>query len=404
MFGGGASLAEELHSVEELQSVEELGASPRGGDLGLREASRSFTAWRSLELRHVFEELHNVEELGVSPRGVEDELLLVEDGFRASLVEDGFRALLGWRLRVRLAVVMGGGGGRSGDGGGEGRSRAENRIAVEGARESIHSNQSRTRAAAAAMALVSRLLSRSRQLYAGQIFFQHDHGMPVRSYAKEASASNLPPLKGDEMLRNIFYDVKNKFETAFSVLRKEKITIDPDDPAAVSQYAKVIKTIREKADLLSESQKIKYAIDLQTQDIPDARTYLLTLQEIRIKYIILLDAFSAQNGLADDIGAEPLMMEALEKVEKEIKKPLLRSDKKNMSLLLAEFDKVNKKLGIKKEDLPKYEEQLELKVAKEDLDGLKKDAIEAMETQLKREEFKDEELVDVKSLDIRNFF
>jgi hypothetical protein len=37
------------------------------------------------------------------------------------------------------------------------------------------------------------------------------------------------------------------------------------------------------------------------------------------------------------------MMEALEKVEKDIKKPLLRSDKKNMALLIAEFDKINKK-------------------------------------------------------------
>jgi hypothetical protein len=37
------------------------------------------------------------------------------------------------------------------------------------------------------------------------------------------------------------------------------------------------------------------------------------------------------------------MMEALEKVEKDIKKPLLRSDKKNMALLVAEFDKINKK-------------------------------------------------------------
>ncbi|KAG6485235.1 hypothetical protein ZIOFF_053768 [Zingiber officinale] len=97
------------------------------------------------------------------------------------------------------------------------------------------------------------------------------------------------------------------------------------------------------------------------------------------------------------------MMKALEKVEKEIKKSLLRSDKKNMALLLAEFDNINKKLGIRKEDLPKYEEQLELKIAKEDLEGLKKDALEAMEIQLKREEFKDEEMVDVKSLDIRNF-
>ncbi|XP_042430666.1 probable ATP synthase 24 kDa subunit, mitochondrial isoform X1 [Zingiber officinale] len=253
------------------------------------------------------------------------------------------------------------------------------------------------------MALVPRLLSRSRQirwrgqissdlLYAGQIILQHDHVMAVRSFAKEASPSNLPPLKGDEILKNIFYEVKNKYETAFGVLRKEKITIDPDDLAAVSQYAKVIKTIREKADLLSESQKIKYIIDQQTQDIPDARTYLLTLQEIRIK-----------NGLTDDLGAEALMMKALEKVEKEIKKSLLRSDKKNMALLLAEFDNINKKLGIRKEDLPKYEEQLELKIAKEDLEGLKKDALEAMEIQLKREEFKDEEMVDVKSLDIRNF-
>ena len=48
------------------------------------------------------------------------------------------------------------------------------------------------------------------------------------------------------MLKGIFYEVKNKFETALGILRKEKITIDPDDPAAVSQYAKVMKTVREK--------------------------------------------------------------------------------------------------------------------------------------------------------------
>lgn len=37
------------------------------------------------------------------------------------------------------------------------------------------------------------------------------------------------------------------------------------------------------------------------------------------------------------------MMEALEKVEKDIKKPLMRNDKKGMALLMAEFDKINKK-------------------------------------------------------------
>ncbi|KAA8530951.1 hypothetical protein F0562_005682 [Nyssa sinensis] len=239
------------------------------------------------------------------------------------------------------------------------------------------------------MALASRILSNSKQLHAGQFLLQRKHAVPVRFFAKEAAR---PALKGDEMLKNIFLEVKKKFETAMGILRKEKITIDPDDPAAVSQYAKVMKTVREKADMFSESQRIQYTIQTRTQGIPDARTYLLTLKEIRIK-----------RGLSDDLGAEAMMMDALEKVEKELKKPLMRNDKKGMGLLVAEFDKINKKLGIRKEDLPKYEEQLEHKIAKAQLEELKKDALEAMETQKKREEFKDEEMVDVKSIDIRNF-
>ncbi|KAJ8650703.1 hypothetical protein MRB53_003726 [Persea americana] len=239
------------------------------------------------------------------------------------------------------------------------------------------------------MAFSSRLLSRSKQFYSGHTILQREHAVPARFFSKEAAP---PALKGDEMLKNIFFEVKKKFETAMGILRKEKITIDPNDPAAVTQYAKVMKTVREKADLFSESQRIQYTIQTRTQGIPDARTYLEALKEIRIK-----------RGLTDDLGAEAMMMDALEKVEKELKKPLMRSDKKGMALLLAEFDKINKKLGIRKEDLPKYEDELELKIAKAQLEELKKDALEAMETQKKREEFKDEEMVDVKSLDIRNF-
>lgn len=50
----------------------------------------------------------------------------------------------------------------------------------------------------------------------------------------------------EEVLKDIFYEVKNKLETAIGVLRKEKITIDPEDPAAVSEYAKVMKSVRQK--------------------------------------------------------------------------------------------------------------------------------------------------------------
>jgi len=241
------------------------------------------------------------------------------------------------------------------------------------------------------MAFSSRLLSKSKQIQfcGSQITFQQTHAIPARCFAKQA---DRPVLKGDEMLKGIFLEVKNKFEAAMGILRKEKITIDPEDPAAVAQYAKVMKTVREKADLFSESQRIQFTIQSRTQDIPDARSYLLTLKEIRIK-----------RGLTDELGAEAMMFDALEKVEKELKKPLMRNDKKGMAVLMAEFDKINKKLGIRKEDLPKYEEQLELKIAKAQLEELKKDTLEAMETQKKREEFKDEEMVSPKSLDIRNF-
>jgi hypothetical protein len=60
------------------------------------------------------------------------------------------------------------------------------------------------------------------------------------------STNFIPFLHYEDLLKGIFFEVKKKFETALGVLKKEKITIDPDDSAAVSQYAQVMKTVREK--------------------------------------------------------------------------------------------------------------------------------------------------------------
>ncbi|XP_074350312.1 putative ATP synthase 24 kDa subunit, mitochondrial [Apium graveolens] len=102
--------------------------------------------------------------------------------------------------------------------------------------------------------------------------------------------------------RTFFLDAKKKFETARGVLRKEKITIDPEDPAAVSQYAEVMNTscfqsVRELT--------IKYSIATQTAHIEDVRTHMLALKEIRIK-----------RGLTVELGAEAMMMAASENVQK----------------------------------------------------------------------------------------
>lgn len=155
----------------------------------------------------------------------------------------------------------------------------------------------------------------------------------------------------------------------------------------------VMKTVREKAGLYSVGDQVKNSINDFTEGITDVRSYLDKVAEIRVK-----------TGLRDNFGIEKMRMDALDKVEKQLKKPLMRDDKKGLALLKTEFNEINKKVGIVVEDLPKYEEQLERTVAKTQLENLKKDALEAIETQKKRLGYKDEDAdIDIRTLDIRNF-
>jgi Mitochondrial ATP synthase subunit len=48
------------------------------------------------------------------------------------------------------------------------------------------------------------------------------------------------------MLKGIFLEVKKKYDTCLSIFKREKITIDPEDPASVSHYAKVWKNARKE--------------------------------------------------------------------------------------------------------------------------------------------------------------
>eukprot|EP00252_Welwitschia_mirabilis_P017684 TRINITY_DN3914_c0_g1_i1.p1 TRINITY_DN3914_c0_g1~~TRINITY_DN3914_c0_g1_i1.p1 ORF type:complete len:240 (-),score=63.79 TRINITY_DN3914_c0_g1_i1:159-878(-) len=200
-------------------------------------------------------------------------------------------------------------------------------------------------------------------------------------------------FSADEMLKETFFDVKKKFDTAYAILRQQKIEIDPDNPKAVSAYARILKTIQEKAGLYSESQRIKNTIRDFTAGIEDVRTYYEKLTEIREK-----------SGVEDTLGVEKMRMDALDKVEKQIKKPLMRNDKKGMALLQAEIDLIYKKFGVSPKDLPKMEEKLDLEFAKSELEDIKKEGEAAMEAHMKRLNLKPGDIqIDVKKLDVRNF-
>ncbi|GLJ10828.1 hypothetical protein SUGI_0135990 [Cryptomeria japonica] len=247
---------------------------------------------------------------------------------------------------------------------------------------------------------IARVLRRPVSVISGQAVCQ-DRSAILVHFSSEAptppskggSEAPMPPSKTDALLMNTLDDVTRKFKIAHEILRKEKIIIDPDDSNAVSRYMQVMKTMREKAGLYSVADQVKNSINDFTEGITDARSYLEKVAEIRVK-----------TGLYDDLGIEKMRMDALDKVEKQLKKPLMRNDKKGMALLEVEFNAINKKVGISVEDLPKYEQKLEHDVAKAQLEDLKKNALEAMEEQKKRLGYKDEDVdIDVRTLDIRNF-
>ncbi|GKC45110.1 probable ATP synthase 24 kDa subunit, mitochondrial [Tanacetum coccineum] len=124
-------------------------------------------------------------------------------------------------------------------------------------------------------------------------------------------------------------DMKLDFVTWLSCPATEMV--DGSKVQYFKRFGEHLMTFRQ-ADLFSESQRIQFTIKQRTDGIQDARLYLLALKDIRLK-----------RGLTDELGTEAIMMDALEKVEKDIKKPLARNDKKGMALLTGEFNKINQK-------------------------------------------------------------
>jgi hypothetical protein len=57
----------------------------------------------------------------------------------------------------------------------------------------------------------------------------------------------------------------------------------------------------------------------------------------------MFGGFDYRVGIEDDSGADALMIEALDKVEKSIGKPLVKDDANGMSALKKELDQVNQK-------------------------------------------------------------
>lgn len=172
---------------------------------------------------------------------------------------------------------------------------------------------------------------------------------------------------------------------------KTKITLDPEDPKAVAEYKATMDSARKKVGAPSKTQKIAMYIEREAQTAPDMKTFLKSLQKLK-----------ASLGVKEEYEGDKLMMEAVEKVEKKIGRPLTRQDAEGMALVRKEFEAVNKKLGVHPGMLKDLEVEVEHAFARAELQYMKDEVVETIETHKKRHELENIQ-VDIRKLDHRNF-
>ncbi|KAI5082384.1 hypothetical protein GOP47_0002127 [Adiantum capillus-veneris] len=209
----------------------------------------------------------------------------------------------------------------------------------------------------------------------------------VRHYAE------APAVKPEEQdpLKRIFFNMMKKYKTFVSELTKQKITLDPDDPKAVSDYKSFVDSIRKKVGVPSQAQKLKMLIQREAASAPDVKSFYKSLPEIKSRF-----------GITEPYDGDKLMVEAVEKVEKKIGRALVKGDKEGMALLHKEFEAIYKALGVDPSKVKEVEAEVDFTFAKAELIQMKDEVVDTIETHKKRfglEEIK----VDLRTLDHRNY-
>jgi len=195
---------------------------------------------------------------------------------------------------------------------------------------------------------------------------------------------------GDDVVKAVFQRQQKNFRAYLDEISKKKLDLDSNSEAAVKAYYDTQAQIRSTLGLSSTTQKIADLLEGAAEEAPDVRTYLSIHSSLR-----------REVGIEDDLGADALMMAALDKVEKSIGKTLVKDDAAGMSAWKKELDQVNQKLGIDDSMLEKLEEEAEYGVAKAELEELRNTAMDRIDTYKRRDELEIE--VDVKELDHRKY-
>ncbi|KAG0577902.1 hypothetical protein KC19_5G190500 [Ceratodon purpureus] len=198
------------------------------------------------------------------------------------------------------------------------------------------------------------------------------------------------PKADDDIVKKVFIRQQKNFRTYLEEISKSKFDMDHNNENHVKAYQEMQARIRENLGHPSFTQKIADLLDAAADDAPDVRTILMNSRTLR-----------NEAGIEDDMGADDMMLQALNRLEKSIGKPLTRDDANGMSQWKKEIDQINAKLKIKDEDLEKLEEEAEYAAAKAQLEEFRNVAFDKIDSIKRRDNLKVD--VTIGDIDHRNY-
>lgn len=230
-------------------------------------------------------------------------------------------------------------------------------------------------------ARASRLVLRQASQVAGRLT-----GAPAVPLRRLSTAAD-----DDDVVKAAFVKQQTQFRAYLSELDRVTIPLDPQSDKEVQDYAGALKSIRKKVGIPSFSDKLGGLLEAAAEDTSEVRTFLEEGRKIRTEL-----------GIGDSMGAEEEMFKALDEVEKKLGKPLVTSDAKGLQAFQDQITTINSKLGLNDKSLEDLEKEVDLDLAKLEIEAFRKEALEKIDT-YKRRDGLENLTVDLKKLDPRAF-
>ncbi|KAK3242667.1 hypothetical protein CYMTET_47653 [Cymbomonas tetramitiformis] len=195
----------------------------------------------------------------------------------------------------------------------------------------------------------------------------------VASVAGQAQSRSFAAKAAPEadIVGTIFKQQQQKFRALLAETDKLQLPLS-GEPAEVKAYVASMDKIKTKVGIPPVQKRMESAIKFTYGIAPDMRSFLQAESALR-----------ADMGVPDTLGTEEKLAAALDKVEKSIGGPLLKTDAKGMAAFKKEVAAIEKSLALP--SMAKIEEGFKLEEATAMVEDIKNKAIQDMEMAKRRD-------------------